>query len=378
MKESKSDAHLLIHVGIKNDDDDDVKVFRSDGKNSFLGNRDVLKYGSLITLTVQNCTLNLLMRVSRTQKELFITSTAVILAEFIKLITCICMVHSNEGSSQGAINIINNQIIKRPLDTLKVAVPSIVYYIQNNLLYVGATHLDAATCQITYQLKILTTALFSVAMLNKRLYPHQWLALLLLFTGVALVQLQQQSTSSDSHPSPSSSSSNSEVVSSPHKDNHENQSPFIGFMAILTACGLSGFAGVYFEKILKGSAEVSLWIRNVQLSALTIPFGLIGILFTDLGPISEKGFFYGYNFLVWTVIILQALGGLICAVVVKYADNILKGFATSLAIVLSCIVSIYFLNFHPTMQFVLGALIVMASVFLYGRQVPTKNLSKPS
>lgn len=373
MKESKSDAHLLIHVGLK-DDDDAIKLSRSDGKNSFLGNRDVLKYGSLITLTVQNCTLNLLMRVSRTQKELFITSTAVILAEFIKLITCICMVYSNEGSSRGAINIINNQIVKRPVDTLKVAVPSIVYYIQNNLLYVGATHLDAATCQITYQLKILTTALFSVAMLNKRLYPHQWLALVLLFAGVALVQLQQQSNSSQSHPEPS----NSEVVSSPSKDNHQDQSPFIGFMAILTACCLSGFAGVYFEKILKGSAEISLWIRNVQLSALTIPFGLIGILFTDLDQISEKGFFYGYSFLVWTVIILQALGGLICAVVVKYADNILKGFATSLAIVLSCIVSIYFLNFHPTMQFVLGALIVMASVFLYGRQVPTKNLSKPS
>jgi hypothetical protein len=36
---------------------------------------------------------------------------------------------------------------------------------------------------------------------------------------------------------------------------------------------------------------------------------------------------------------LNAVGGLIVAVVVKYADNILKGFACSMAIIITCIVS---------------------------------------
>jgi len=43
--------------------------------------------------------------------------------------------------------------------------------------------------QVTYQLKILTTALFSVAMLGKSVAPAQWTALLLLMSGVALVQV---------------------------------------------------------------------------------------------------------------------------------------------------------------------------------------------
>lgn len=44
--------------------------------------------------------------------------------------------------------------------------------------------------QVTYQLKILTTALFSVLMLRKSLSRVQWVSLLLLFCGVAIVQVR--------------------------------------------------------------------------------------------------------------------------------------------------------------------------------------------
>ena len=50
-------------------------------------------------------------------------------------------------------------------------------------------NLEAATFQLLSQLKILTTALFSVLLLGKTLKAAQWGALLLLTLGVALVQL---------------------------------------------------------------------------------------------------------------------------------------------------------------------------------------------
>jgi UDP-sugar transporter A1/2/3 len=39
---------------------------------------------------------------------------------------------------------------------------------------------------------------------------------------------------------------------------------FMGFGAVLMATLTSGFAGVYFEKILK-TGPTSVWMRNIQL-----------------------------------------------------------------------------------------------------------------
>lgn len=211
---------------------------------------------------------------------------------------------------------------------------------------------------MTYQLKILTTALFSVGMLNKRLNLYQWIALVILFLGIALVQVAQFDTAATS-------------------TSHHEQRPLVGFLAIVAACCLSGFAGVYFEKILKGS-EVTVWMRNIQLCVSSVPLGFGSVFFMNHAEVSEKGFFHGYNELVWTVILLQAIGGLVVAVVVKYADNILKGFSTSLAIVLSCVFSVYLFDFHLTAKFVMGAGLVMGSIFLYshpqgGPSIPHKK-----
>ncbi|KOC71103.1 UDP-N-acetylglucosamine transporter [Habropoda laboriosa] len=324
----------------------------------FTGSGQALKYISLVTLTLQNALVGLSMRYARTRSgDMFLSSTAVVMAEVVKLLTCLILVFIEEGSFSAFFNSLKLTIIKEPIDTLKVSVPSLLYIVQNNLLYVSASNLDAATYQVTYQLKILTTAFFAVVILRKSLRSTQWGALILLVIGIVLVQLVQSSDT---------------TLPSGIEQNH-----LLGFSAALSACFLSGFAGIYFEKILKDS-DISVWMRNVQLSLLSLPFGLITCFVNDGKTLQNRGFFFGYDAFVCYLIVLQAGGGLIVAMVVKYADNILKGFATSLAIIISCIASIYIFDFQLTFQFSLGAVLVICSIFMYGHQPKPTFIDKHS
>ncbi|XP_063236408.1 UDP-galactose translocator [Bacillus rossius redtenbacheri] len=308
--------------------------------------KNALKYVSLVTLTLQNAVLGLSMRYARTRPgDMFLSSTAVLLSEVVKLGTCLVLVYLEEGGPRQTLAALHSSIVRQPLDTLKVCVPSMVYLLQNNLLYVSASHLDAATYQVTYQLKILTTAVFAVLILRRTLRAAQWLSLVVLVAGVVLVQL-----------------SHAQEAGGAQRAGPQNR--LLGFGAALAACVLSGFAGVYFEKLLKGGGA-SVWMRNVQLSLLSVPLGLFTSLAYDWGAVRERGFLAGYDAFVWYLVVLQAGGGLLVAVVVKYADNILKGFATSLAIVVSCVASVYLFDFEVTLQFALGAACVICSIFLY-------------
>lgn len=317
--------------------------------------RTMLKQLSLVLLTLQNALLILVMRYTRTRKgDMYFATTAVVLSEGLKVLTSLMILAAQEGTFIKLMCYLRDNIWRQPLDCLKVSVPAFIYTLQNNLLYIALSNLDAATFQVSYQLKILTTALFSVLMLKKKLSPQQWSALVILFVGVALVQFRPEDSKSS-------------------KTATTDQRPSVGLFAVILSCFMSGFAGVYFEKILKGTKQ-SLWLRNVQLGSMSVIIGLITMEIKDGPKIQERGFFFGYDYVVWIVIVFQSLGGLLVAVVVKYADNILKGFATSAAIVLSCIASIYLFDFKLSFPFTTGAFLVIISVYIYSKFVPENSL----
>lgn len=143
----------------------------------------------------------------------------------------------------------------------------------------------------------------------------------------------------------------------------------VGLIAVVISCLSSGFAGVYFEKILKGTAA-SVWMRNVQLGIFGTALGLLGLWWNDGAAVAERGFLFGYTNMVWCVIFNQAFGGLLVAVVVKYADNILKGFATSFSIIVSTVASIYLFSFNVDLLFTLGAGLVIGAVYMYSLPKP--------
>jgi len=333
-------------------------------KKAIQNHHPALKYGSLVLLVAQLVGLVLLLRYSRTHSngsDLYLSSTAVFSMEVMKFITCNIVVFSQVGSTpQGWAAELNTHIWNAPDQMLKMSVPSFLYVVQNNLLYLALTNLDASTYQVCYQLKILTTALFSVVMLQRQFSRKKWCALISLTVGVAIVQI-------------SGSAQNDTTESS------TTQNRTLGLIAILFAACTSGFSGVFFEKMLKGSST-SLWMRNIQMGLPSIIIAFITAYVEDGAIIAEKGFFVGYSPVVWTVVVVQAIGGLIVAVVIKYADNVLKTFAASASIVISCGLSAIFFNFRPNLAFLCGACFVVISTVLYSQpdKIPRRRLKKKS
>ncbi len=229
--------------------------------------------------------------------------------------------------------------------------------IQNNLQYVAASNLEAATFQVSYQMKILTTAAFSVLLLRKRLLSTQWIALLFLAIGVGVVQIQSGCAKNGDSTSPNAHTLNATK----------------GFLAVVAACFTSGLAGVYFEMVLKNSPG-DLWVRNVQLSLFSLIPCIAPILMTQQantqGGIAGwmAAFFHDFGPWAWATVCVQVFGGLVTAMVIKYSDNILKGFATSLSIVISFLASVALFDFRITFTFVLGSAIVLNATWLYNQQ----------
>ena len=325
----------------------------------------IIKYTALLLLVAQMVGLVLIMRYSRTTKDpdkpLYLASTAVFIMEVMKLVVCLVIV---AYQANGALfKELHEHLVQSPMEIVKLTVPSLLYTVQNNLLYLALSNLDAATYQVCYQLKILTTALFSAVMLQRKFSGQKWLALIILTTGVAVVQV---SGSGDQH---------SDHADHPGEPSSlgEPQNRVVGLVAVLCAACTSGFSGVYFEKILKGS-RTSLWIRNVQMGLPSVVIAYIAVYLKDAAAIRQNGFFGGYNNIVWTVVSVQAVGGLIVATVVKYADNVLKVFATSFSIVLSCIISAFLFDFHPSWMFLCGASLVVTATVMYSS--PERKITK--
>ena len=305
-----------------------------------------LKYGSLGFLILQNSSHVLLLRYSRIvpgECSQYIVSVAVLFAELFKLVFCLCVILVKEGGPCSALALLDADIWQRKFDTIKVSVPALCYTLQNNLQFVAASHLGAELLQLLYQTKTLSTAIFGVVVLSKSLRCNQWCALSVLVCGVVLAQSSQK------------------PAGGPVKGS------LVGVVAALGVSVCSGFASVYLEKILKGD-KTSIWVRNVQLCLFSIPLQLLAVYQRDWDKVQANGWLHGFCPSTWAVVAQFAFGGLLVAVVIRFADNNLKNLAMALAILLSCLASVPLFGFQPNGIFGVGAMLVVASIFLYAWQ----------
>ena len=302
--------------------------------------RVTLGFLALSALVVQNTALVFAMKYSyRSSAKKYSEASVILSSEVVKLFVCSGVIISQNGGKY------YSALISQVPAHAYLAVPSVLYVLQNYLLFVAVRHLSTTLYVVCTQGKTITTAIFSFFMLGTPISLKKGLSMLLLMFGVFLVQ--------------AASNKNAESVALPNAD---LQPQLVGLLSVFIAVCTSGFAGVFLEKHFKSSAA-SIWDRNVHLSLLSLPMSIVGAVLQTRR--SDEELFQGHDFTVVVLVVLQACGGLITAIVMRHASSILKCFAVSISICVCAVISCLLGQDNLSSTRILGVVFVTTAVFSF-------------
>ncbi|CAB9499544.1 UDP-galactose translocator [Seminavis robusta] len=311
----------------------------------------------LCLLAVQNCSKNLLVRYVMKDQPKFLTSAAVIGSELVKLaLSTLYILLVEKRDFQTIIDFLR----KDWRTSMLVIVPASAYNLQMTLEYVAMANLDAAMFSVLVQSKLVFTASFAALVLGKKLKRIQGISLALLTSGVMLCNLSRMNNSSDKD-----------------EDGFFMDSTMVkGVTATLGIAMSSGFASVYTEKVIKqhkkslseNVAPPSLAYTQIQLAVMSLLAIGVYALVMDFTPIVEYGLFHNFSTGACCTVLMSALGGLTVAAVLKFADSILKGYATALSVILTGVISVFFFGTELNAIYYMGVINVVIAVLLYNGQ----------
>eukprot|EP00899_Mesostigma_viride_P013910 jgi/Mesvir1/2251/Mv11539-RA.4 len=219
-------------------------------------------------------------------------------------------------------------------------IPAALYLFKNLLQYYIFLYVDAPSYQILKNLNIISTGILYRLFLKRKLNSIQWSALTLLALGCTIAQMTSHSE-------------------------HVFETPIAGYIMAVVMAILSGAAGVYTELIIKKRPQRNINVQNVYLYVFGIFFNVLAIFMQDSDQVIERGFFYGYTATTFVMICNHAMSGIAVSMVMKFADNIVKVYSTSVAMLLTTLIAIPLFGFKLTLPFVLGTSVVSVAVFLH-------------
>ncbi|GMH18138.1 hypothetical protein Nepgr_019979 [Nepenthes gracilis] len=303
-------------------------------------NKSQWKLKSIVTLALTILTSSqaiLIFWSKRAGKYEYSVTTANFLVETLKCalsLAALARIWNNEGVTD------DNRLSTTLEEVIVYPIPAALYLIKNLLQYYIFAYVDAPGYQILKNLNIISTGVLYRIILKKKLSEIQWAAFILLCAGCTTAQLN----------------SNSDRVL---------QTSIHGWVMAIVMSLLSGFAGVYTEAIMKKRPQRNVNVQNFWLYVFGMTFNAVAILIQDFDEVVNKGFFHGYSYIIVLMIVNHALSGIAVSMVMKYADNIVKVYATSVAMLLTAVVSVFLFGFHLSLAFFLGSTVVSMSVYLH-------------
>ncbi|CAK9315411.1 unnamed protein product [Citrullus colocynthis] len=329
---------------------DDIEISRSGkaisgasnvaklGANSF--DRSKWQQKSIVTLALTVLTSSqaiLIVWSKRAGKYEYSVTTANFMVETLKCVLSLAAL-SRIWGSEGVTE--DNRLSTTYDEVIVYPIPAALYLVKNLLQYYIFAYVDAPGYQILKNFNIISTGILYRIILKKKLSEIQWAAFILLCAGCTTAQLNSNS-------------------------DHVLQTPFQGWLMAIIMALLSGFAGVYTEAIIKKRPSRNVNVQNFWLYVFGMAFNAIAMMIQDFDAIANKGFFHGYSFITVLMILNHALSGIAVSMVLKYADNIVKVYSTSVAMLLTAVVSVFLFGFHLSLAFFLGSTVVSVAVYLH-------------
>jgi probable UDP-sugar transporter A4 len=306
-------------------------------------NKSSLRLVVLVSLCVACYSLHgILVNLSRDEKNNipYNSGTVILFSEICKLFISIIMLAVEDNANRLKIKFSLNE-------TLWLALPGLIYMVNNNLAIQILDYIDPVTFQLLSNLKVLSTTLLSWFWLHTKFTRVQWVSLALLLVG----SLMSTKTGED-------------YKLFNEVSNHMTLGATIrGLCLMLLYCFLSGVAGIATEYIMKLNEKTSLHFQNAQLYVFGIIFNIIAMFYqSEFTSDFLKGIF---NF--WTIVVIlnQSFTGLFLSAIMKYMDNITKLFIIAGATLVSYGLSYVLFGVQTTLNYVYACIIVGISVYLY-------------
>ncbi|KAF2435425.1 hypothetical protein EJ08DRAFT_337087 [Tothia fuscella] len=225
---------------------------------------------------------------------------------------------------------------------------ALFYVLINNTVFLLYRLADPGTIQLIKSGTTLITALVMIFALKTNIVRGQWLAIILQVCGIVTTQYRPGGAAY----------------------------PLSTYLILLFQTTISAISSVYNQNLCK-SVDKSLHVMNMTLYGSGMCLNLMLHFVIRLIEWDEPGFFTGYGS--WgacMVILSNVFIGLAMTAVYKYADAIIKCFATAISTGVLLYVSPILFNVTLSFLVLPGTLVVFIAAWLYAEATPPRSSSK--
>ncbi|KAJ5067189.1 nucleotide-sugar transmembrane transporter [Anaeramoeba ignava] len=308
-------------------------------KNSYIL---VLTYITLFVI------ITLVIKWSQTNGEYTYNFTAaVIVTEIFKLIVSTTTYFLFANQEEKLMTKVKN-LIELKKHHLYYSIPTLIYAIYNNLIFINLQNFNPAIYQIMMNTRIIFTAILSVYLLKRTIVKKQWISVVILFFGCVIAQ----------------------PLKGAEKNQQENENQnflylFFAFLLLPFQAFLSSLGSITNELLFKKDLQESIFIQNFWFYLWGILFNSIFFVFREEGLPNLFQYFSQNGFKSIAVPFMSGLGGLASAFFLKYLSALSKAYATSVELLFVVIFSKIWFKTDISFLFVFAVMMVCFAIILY-------------